>query len=140
MILGTDLLPMAALYPGAEHFYVHEVACRCGCGFGRHPGDVNPHLVELLEAIRRETGHPLIPNSVCRCPMHNRAVGGVENSVHTLGEAADLRAIGGERKYGVVRAAFAHGARGVGVYDNFTHVDVHDGSVKFRPSTWSGKG
>lgn len=133
------MLGLHELYPGAQHFYVYEMACPCGCGLGRHEGDVNPKLIELLEAIRAETGRPLFVNSACRCPAHNRAVGGVDGSVHELGDASDLRAFGGERKFRICRAAYHHGARGVGTGENYIHVDVHDGSQKFRPTAWGYK-
>ena len=130
------MLALADKLPGAEHFYVHEAACPCGCGFGRHAEDINADLVALLEAVREEVGHPLFVNSWCRCPTHNTAVRGVDGSVHTLGQAADLRAIGGARKHGIQKAGFAHGAMGVGIGENYVHLDVHDGSVKYRPSSW----
>jgi uncharacterized protein YcbK (DUF882 family) len=130
------MLELSAKLPGAKNFYVHEAACGCGCGFGRHEGDVSPALIVLLEAVREEVGHPLFVNSWCRCHAHNRAEGGVDGSVHCLGEAADLKAIGGERKHGIEKAGYAHGATGVGTGENFIHLDVHDGRVKYRPSSW----
>ena len=130
------MLALADKLPGAEHFYVHEAACPCGCGFGRREEDIKADLVVLLEAVREEVGHPLFVNSWCRCPSHNRAVGGVDGSVHELAEAVDLRAIGGERKHGIEKAGYKHGAMGVGTGDNFVHLDIHDGSRKHRPSAW----
>ena len=130
------MLEMHERIPGAIHFYVYEAACKCGCGFGRHEGDVSTELVLLLEKVRQEIGHPLFVNSMCRCEAHNRAVGGVDGSVHTLGEAADLRTVGGGRRHEVEKAGYRHGATGVGTGGDFIHLDVHDGSVKFRPSAW----
>lgn len=130
------MLEMHELIPGAKHFYVYEAACGCGCGYGRNDGDVSLDLVDLLEAVRTDTGRPLIVNSMCRCIAHNRAVNGVEDSVHCLGEGADLKAFGGDRKHGIEKAGYKHGATGVGTGGNFIHLDVHDGSVKHRPSSW----
>ena len=48
-------------------------------------------LVEqLLDPIRRRYGAPIIVTSVYRCPALNTAVGGVANSHHIVGCAADI--------------------------------------------------
>lgn len=44
----------------------------------------------LLDPIREKWGHPIMVNSGYRCPMLNKAVGGVATSQHTKGEAADI--------------------------------------------------
>ena len=45
---------------------------------------------EILEPLRRQFG-PIHINSGYRCPQLNEAVGGVGNSSHLRGEAADIR-------------------------------------------------
>ncbi|WP_071134556.1 D-Ala-D-Ala carboxypeptidase family metallohydrolase [Millionella massiliensis] len=45
---------------------------------------------ELLDPLRRAWGQPIRVSSGYRCPELNRAVGGVANSQHQTGEAADL--------------------------------------------------
>ena len=48
-------------------------------------------LVEqLLDPIRRRYGAPIIVTSGFRCPALNTAVGGVANSHHIIGCAADI--------------------------------------------------
>ena len=58
------------------------------------PDGVERNLVslvgEVLEPVRERLGRPIIVNSGYRCPIHNAAVGGVANSQHLRGEAADL--------------------------------------------------
>ena len=58
------------------------------------PDGVERNLVSLvekvLEPVRERLGRPIIVNSGYRCPIHNAAVGGVANSQHLRGEAADL--------------------------------------------------
>ena len=50
-------------------------------------------LVEqLLDPIRRRYGAPIIVTSGYRCPALNTAVGGVANSHHIVGCAADIKA------------------------------------------------
>lgn len=44
----------------------------------------------VLEPLRKVYGKPITVTSGYRCPVLNKAVGGVANSQHTKGEAADL--------------------------------------------------
>jgi uncharacterized protein YcbK (DUF882 family) len=121
----------------SKHFSKHEFACRCGCGFGTHSGDVSTELVSLLEGIRAEAGGPLRINSGCRCEAYNQLVGGAAYSRHVTGEAADIGVEGGWRRFKVQKAAHLMGAEGVGTARGFVHVDVHHGSPDCpRPSAW----
>ena len=45
---------------------------------------------EVLDPARRKLGKPIVVNSGFRCPIHNTAVGGVYNSQHVSGQAADV--------------------------------------------------
>lgn len=47
---------------------------------------------ELLDPVREAWGKPIRVNSGYRCAKLNKAVGGVANSQHMKGEAADLNA------------------------------------------------
>lgn len=64
------------------------------------PWSVVDHLSELteniLEPLRVAWGGPIKVTSGYRCDALNRAVGGVYNSVHRLGYAADLQPGNGE--------------------------------------------
>jgi len=51
--------------------------------------------IEILQPIRDAWKSPIIVNSAYRSEQVNKAVGGVKNSQHTLGEAADIT-IGGK--------------------------------------------
>lgn len=52
---------------------------------------LSPRLVELLETLRAELGgKPLVVTSGYRPPAYNQAVGGVPNSAHVDGLAADV--------------------------------------------------
>ena len=48
--------------------------------------------VEVLQPIRDAWGQPLIVSSGYRSPKLNAIVGGVKNSQHILGQAADIKA------------------------------------------------
>lgn len=79
----------------AKHFNRAEFACGCGgahCnGFPAEPSD---KLVELLDDVRGLANTPCIISSGVRCERHNHAVGGVANSYHKTGRAADFRLSG----------------------------------------------
>lgn len=47
-------------------------------------------LADYLDVIREKVGKPILISSGFRCPMLNKAVGGVSNSQHQKGLAADL--------------------------------------------------
>ena len=44
----------------------------------------------VLDPLRVWLGHPITPTCAYRCPQLNKAVGGVANSQHLTGQAADL--------------------------------------------------
>ena len=69
------------------------------CNFSKYPDNLpTPQVLfnlkygcqYLLEPARREVG-PIIINSGFRNPRVNALVGGVRNSQHLLGQAADIR-------------------------------------------------
>lgn len=47
-------------------------------------------LADYLDEIREKLGKPILVSSGYRCPVLNKAVGGVANSQHQKGLAADL--------------------------------------------------
>lgn len=113
----------------SEHFIEDEFACPC-CGTVL----VQPDLVEKLEGLRRLAGGPVAVTSGYRCPAHNKTVGGVENSYHTQGMAADVFvcAISSPQ---LAEMAEQAGFDGIGVYQEqgFVHVDVRG-----YPARWEG--
>ena len=76
-----------------KYFKMSEFACRDGCPM---PASARENIGALVEAVldpaREKFGKPIYVNSGYRCPRHNAAVGGVPNSQHMRGEAADVSA------------------------------------------------
>jgi uncharacterized protein YcbK (DUF882 family) len=106
----------------SPHFSRKEFECRC-CG--RLVLDHN--LLDGLEALRTLAGAPVVINAGYRCPQHNQEVGGVPNSEHTRGLAADIRLPGLslQRMYELALEVPQFARGGVGAYDSdFLHVDV----------------
>lgn len=60
-------------------------------------------LADYLDGIREKFGKPILVNSGYRCPMLNKAVGGVVNSQHLKGLAADLVCSDMEKLLSIIR-------------------------------------
>ncbi|MGH7472980.1 MAG: D-Ala-D-Ala carboxypeptidase family metallohydrolase [Candidatus Methylomirabilales bacterium] len=72
----------------SDHFSWMEARCPC-CH--RVPSVTQvTKTANWLERVRAYLGEPMVTHSWCRCPKHNAAVGGVPNSLHTLGWAVDF--------------------------------------------------
>ena len=69
-----------------KNFKVSEFACHCG----NCENKIEQKIIDIAQKIRDKAGVPIHINSGYRCPAHNKKVGGVANSKHTLGKAADL--------------------------------------------------
>ena len=63
-----------------------EVACKCGCGFDI----IDNKLIDTFQALRDFVGKPIYITSGCRCPEHNKKVGGEKDSAHIEGMALDM--------------------------------------------------
>lgn len=107
----------------SANFDSSEFACRDACGFGTHPGDVSPVLIEKLEAMRPLTG-PMKVNSACRCPKHNTEIGGSAASAHTGGQAVDINCPSSQRAFQLVKYAYLAGFRRIGIERGCIHLDV----------------
>lgn len=71
--------------------YISRSECACKCGkCGGFPVEPDMKVVEILNGTRCHYGKPLIVSSFVRCVTHNANVGGVYNSKHLKGKAADF--------------------------------------------------
>jgi zinc D-Ala-D-Ala carboxypeptidase len=128
----------------SQHFSAAELACH-HCG----ENECNPSLVDALEALRAIVGVPIAVDDAYRCATHNAAVGGVKNSEHELGLAADIRIAGMTPAAMYVAAlkvpAFADGGIGVAEGHGYIHVDTRPRKARWcydaagRPCIWDAK-
>lgn len=137
--LGGEELQMSRL---SKHFTEKELGCRCGCGCR-----VTPGLVDLLESIRAVVGLPILVNSGYRCEARNAREGGVPNSYHVQGMAADIRCSGmtADALWRQVRDLAIQGRLptlgGLGRYTGRIHVDVRPRSGgRFAEWDYRGRG
>lgn len=116
----------------SEHFAKEEFVCHC-CGRGADKIDTK--LIELLEDLREKAGAPIHVNCGYRCPKHNEEVGGVLNSQHVFGTAADITIpqIGFSATERLVKQSLFDGKGYYPPLENggswFIHVDVRNGGV-----------
>ncbi|ASS77065.1 muramoyltetrapeptide carboxypeptidase [Tumebacillus algifaecis] len=80
-------------------------------------------MMYKLEAVRKKAGNtPVQVNSGFRSLQDNAAAGGVANSQHMYGIAADI-VLGGYSPTSIANIAKRSGFSGVIIYSTFTHVD-----------------
>lgn len=105
----------------SAHFNEDEFRCRDGSLIA-----ISPKLITCLERLRVLVGNKSIKiNSGYRSPEYNKKIGGSPNSQHMKGTAADIVVAGVTPKQVAVLAEKA-GFMGIGIYPNFTHVDVRE--------------
>lgn len=74
----------------SAHFLMDEYACDCAGYCDGWPAAMDPELLEKIEALRCYFDQPIIITSGVRCERRNAEVGGIPNSWHLSGHAADL--------------------------------------------------
>jgi len=108
-----------------KDFWAYEFVCKCGEKDCDATG-MDPIFMWLLQRLRDQYGEPIFINSGRRCLEYNRVVGGATSSFHLLGRAADLRIDSNSDRYRLVQLAIANNFKGIGVGENFLHVDNRD--------------
>jgi zinc D-Ala-D-Ala carboxypeptidase len=119
----------------SQHFRSTEFDCRC-----KRPECkltlVSSVLLLGLEQLRGRAG-ALSVDSGFRCEAHNKEVGGVADSYHCRGLAADIRA-GKLLPFSIASVAesilcFEKG--GIGIYRAFVHLDVRGYKARWGSQT-----
>ncbi len=111
-----------------KYFTRSEFKCPC-CGFAA----VDVELLAVLEDVREHFDRPVKINSACRCPAHNKAVGGEEKSMHMYGMAADFVVVGASpakvHQYLVGKYPDQYG---IGLYRTWVHADVRSTKARWE--------
>lgn len=120
-----------------ENFNLAEFQCKCGCEM---PYNVEKNIIELadnLQILRDYLNKPINPTNGFRCATHNKSVGGVKNSQHILGKAADIKVkdttpeeVANAVEHLMEEGKFKMG--GVGRYNTFTHVDIRGSKARWN--------
>lgn len=112
-----------------EFFTKAEFACKhCGKQI-----EMNKNLISFLYDVRVAVGKLIIVTSGYRCPEHNKEVGGVPNSQHVLGEAADwkIEGISGKDLQAIALTYSKGRIGGIGRSDftNYIHTDTRQNGI-----------
>lgn len=116
--------PKPDFWAGIPNFTRREFGCKCGrCG--GYPAEPDQMLVGLLQDIRCDLDTPMVISSGVRCESHNAAVGGVADSRHLRGKAADVMAVGISGQTLLRRAQRDSRTRYAYIIDGpYVHIDV----------------
>lgn len=118
-----------------KYFTRSEFRCPCGkCG--GFPVEPQEEMVRTVDEIRHRLGIPVsivdAGGSGVRCQAHNAEVGGVYNSEHLYGRAADLHSSASPAKMKAVAEEVMGNTGGIGLYSWGIHVDTG------KYSRWNG--
>jgi|TARA_B110000908_G_scaffold161369_1_gene205616 uncharacterized protein YcbK (DUF882 family) len=96
-------------------------------------------LANQLQYIRDFIELPITMTNAYRCRSHNKEVGGVYDSQHILGKAADLQIkdISTDELYKVIDtlAEYNHVMQGgLGLYNTFVHYDIRGTKARWDNS------
>ena len=119
-----------------RYFTRAEFKCKCGGRFcNGYPVEIDMNMVKIADVIRHRFGKPIQINSGIRCKTHNANVGGVSNSQHLYGNAADLGCPSGctPEQMASIAEEIMGDTGGIGIYSWGIHIDTR--STKSR---WNG--
>jgi len=117
-----------------KHFTLSEFDSDDEDGSGVGTGArMQPSTLAMLDNAREIAGVPFKINSGFRTVAHNRAVGGVANSSHIGGWAADIATTPATQTR-ILAAVRKAGFRRIGIYRTFIHVD--NDPTKPSPAEW----
>ena len=113
----------------SDNFVVSEFKCNDGSDKVL----IDIELVNILQKIRNHFGKPVTLNSAYRSPAYNKKIGGVSNSQHVKGTAADIVVQGVKPELVAQYAEFLMPNKGgIGLYSTFTHVDVRTNRSRWK--------
>lgn len=120
-----------------KNFHIDEFQSKDGYLM---PDDVKQNIWELaknLQYIRDIVNEPVYVNSGYRSVEHNRNIGGVANSQHIYGKAADItvKSMSPKELAILIEQAINNGKMkqgGIGIYDNFLHYDIRGKKARWQ--------
>jgi len=107
-----------------KHFHPSEFDSPDAPGSGEL--GMEKDFVQVLDTLRSYCGFPFTITSGFRSLSHNKEVGGVENSAHTNGYAADIAIRSSSQRFAVLSAVFevGPGIYRIGIANTFIHLDM----------------
>ena len=94
-------------------------------------GDLmHPDFLTRLDLAREKAAVPFRINSGYRTKEWNEYVGGVPDSSHLVGYAADISATTSNRRFIILKALIEVGFTRIGIADSFIHVDSDPNKIQ----------
>ena len=117
--------------------YFTRAEFRCPCGrCGGFPVEPQESMVRTVNEIRHRLGVPVSVvdggGSGVRCVAHNAEVGGVANSQHLYGLAADLHSAASPAEMKAAAEEVLGHTGGIGLYGWGIHVDTRQGYARWN--------
>jgi len=103
-----------------NNFTDKEMTCNCGCELNL----VTDETLNKLNTSRLLSDFPYIINSATRCKLHNKAVGGVEDSDHIYGTGFDIRYANGKQLFKIIINSNYAGFTRIFIYKTFVHIGL----------------
>ena len=133
-LLLSEARRAKGLGTASAHFSFLEMRCKCGGRYADCQRIWTPRSVfGRLEVSRVKCGQGISVISGCRCPNHNKAVGGASSSMHLTGLAADWH---GPDKDTVRSWRLWRGIGYGSSSDRSLHTDLRPTSSVLKPMTW----
>lgn len=83
-------------------------------------------LIMMLDEARKDFGRPMRINSGYRTEAHNKKVGGVADSPHMAGVAADIKINNSRDRHDLIVSLLKSNFNRIGIGKNFIHVDIDE--------------
>lgn len=114
-----------------NNFRKREFACKDGSDVIL----ISLELAGILQKIRDHFRAPVTITSAYRTESYNKKAGGVKNSHHLYGTAADIQVKGiSPAQVAAYAETLLPGKGGIGIYSNFVHIDV-----RLTKARWKGR-
>lgn len=122
--------PSGSFWDKSQYFKREEFRCQCGGKYcNGFPVEPEEELVRVCNEIRRRLGAPVqivdAGGSGVRCEQHNVNVGGVVNSNHKYGKAADLHSSKSPEEMAQAAESVMGNTGEIGIYSWGIHVGVN---------------
>lgn len=113
----------------SKNFWKHEFDSKDGTPMPLEVLFNIQKLANQLQVLRDYLGKSIKVNSGYRSPKHNKSIGGVKNSQHVLGKAADIvvKGIKPQELALIIERLIDNGEMlqgGIGIYNSFVHYDI----------------
>ena len=112
---------------GNPFFTNREMKCKCAkC---KH-AYLHEELMKRITEARKNANIPFVITSGCRCPEHNKKVGGAVNSDHLADEkdficcGVDIHCINDRNRFIIIKALLDVGIDRLGLSTNFIHAGI----------------